>query len=207
MSHVVLLVTSCPSDRVTETNQRRAIDLLHARHIRYSEVDACLDENRDRRERLFEISGLRTVYPQFFVVEDDVVEDNAHSIVIRDDDIVEECKETERRAAAADDDDDSAAAAGPPLRRRASSATRFVGLWSEVEALNENDELSGDVLAAHPSIRNFDGTFGACVAADDAYRMLVPRAMEPVERFVRLAEVRSKEGGAHQESEPSPLRK
>ena len=73
--------------------------------------------------------------------------------------------------------------------------------------LNENEELPGDVLAAHPSIRNFDGMFGACVTADDAYRMLVPRAMEPVERFVRLAEVRSKEGGAHQESEPSPLRK
>ena len=52
--------------------QERAIEILASSGIEYETVDGSNPEMKTRRDELFKISGRRGVYPQFFVLDDDV---------------------------------------------------------------------------------------------------------------------------------------
>ena len=53
------------------SNQERAIVALRANNIPFEEIDGSDPSNQDRRNELFEISGLRGTYPQFFFTEEE----------------------------------------------------------------------------------------------------------------------------------------
>ena len=57
-----------------EQEQRRARDLLGSKGVFFVEVDGALDENRERRNELFGISGQRGKYPQVFIDREGAVE-------------------------------------------------------------------------------------------------------------------------------------
>mmetsp|Transcript_7793 Transcript_7793/g.16273 ORF Transcript_7793/g.16273 Transcript_7793/m.16273 type:complete len:144 (-) Transcript_7793:91-522(-) len=48
-------------------NTRRCIDLLIAKKVKYRDVDGSDSEQKEERDSLFQISGVRGNYPQLFV--------------------------------------------------------------------------------------------------------------------------------------------
>lgn len=66
----ILLVSSYTADPIQEQDQRRARDLLAAKKIAFEEVDGALEENKELRNALFNISSQRGKYPQFFLERD-----------------------------------------------------------------------------------------------------------------------------------------
>lgn len=62
---IVLISKGC-HDRTQYANQSKAIDWFNSRNVPYSLVDGNDANQRDRRNELFVISGVRGNYPQFF---------------------------------------------------------------------------------------------------------------------------------------------
>jgi len=68
---VLVLISGQPLQREVGANQERAFTMLKAAGIDYEKLDGADPANKDRRNELFSLSGLRGKYPQFFVVHDD----------------------------------------------------------------------------------------------------------------------------------------
>ncbi|KAL7464103.1 hypothetical protein ACHAXS_004437 [Conticribra weissflogii] len=62
---IVLISQGC-HDRTQSANQSKALDWLTSRNVPHSVVDGMDPNQRERRNQLFEISGVRGNYPQFF---------------------------------------------------------------------------------------------------------------------------------------------
>ena len=65
---VLLLVTSLTGNPIQEATQRNIRTAFQAKKIVFDELDAMLPENRDRRNELFEKSGLKGKFPQVFII-------------------------------------------------------------------------------------------------------------------------------------------
>jgi len=66
---LLVLKSSIGSHREQVQNQNRAETLLKARKINYETVDGADPSLKDVRNELFAISGLRGIYPQFFMID------------------------------------------------------------------------------------------------------------------------------------------
>lgn len=64
---LIILVSNGVPDRVQAKNQWRALNLLAAKGTPYTLVDAMDSNQRARRNELFEISQIRSSYPQVFI--------------------------------------------------------------------------------------------------------------------------------------------
>jgi|Transcript_18747 hypothetical protein len=64
---LLVLISRGVSDRTQAANQSRAFTFLKAKNTPYIEIDGNDPELREIRNELFEISGIRGNYPQFFV--------------------------------------------------------------------------------------------------------------------------------------------
>mmetsp|Transcript_2146 Transcript_2146/g.4624 ORF Transcript_2146/g.4624 Transcript_2146/m.4624 type:complete len:173 (-) Transcript_2146:229-747(-) len=62
---IVLISQGC-HDRTQSANQSKALDWLNSKNVPHSIVDGMDPNQRERRNQLFEISGVRGNYPQFF---------------------------------------------------------------------------------------------------------------------------------------------
>jgi len=62
----ICLVSNGVSDSKQAARQRNAKTILMARQIPYMEVDGMNPNDKDRRNELFKVSGIRGAYPQFF---------------------------------------------------------------------------------------------------------------------------------------------
>jgi hypothetical protein len=63
---MLVLVSNHALKREVVANQQMTFTILSARKIPYETIDGSLTENQKRRNELFELSGLRGQYPQFF---------------------------------------------------------------------------------------------------------------------------------------------
>jgi hypothetical protein len=66
---LVALISNMTGNRMQAANQERALTLFKAHGLNPELVDGTDPSNKDRRNILFEISGIRGNYPQFFLVE------------------------------------------------------------------------------------------------------------------------------------------
>jgi len=67
-SRLLILVSSQSMDRQTGSRQQNAFTLLDVKNIAYETLDGADPVNKDRRNDLFSLSGIRAKYPQFFKV-------------------------------------------------------------------------------------------------------------------------------------------
>lgn len=63
---LICLVSKGCHDRIQAANQSRALDWLYSRGVPHKIVDGNDVDQRDERNKLFEVSGIRGNYPQFF---------------------------------------------------------------------------------------------------------------------------------------------
>lgn len=68
---LVVLISNGVCDRVQSKNQLHALHILAARSTPYIAVDGMDPEQRESRDTLFGVSGIRGNYPQFFFAYDD----------------------------------------------------------------------------------------------------------------------------------------
>ncbi len=85
---MIVLVSKSFGTMAQRTSQERALTTLNAREIPYEEVDGSDPAWKDRRTELFNISGLRGKYPQFFV------KDGEHISFLGDFEVFESMNET-----------------------------------------------------------------------------------------------------------------
>lgn len=71
MKNVLILISRMSGQRQQQANQDRALTLLRGQGIEPALVDGSDPTQKDRRNELFGISGIRGNYPQFFITEDD----------------------------------------------------------------------------------------------------------------------------------------
>ena len=69
--HLLVLVSLQSFDREVVANQQQVISMLNANKVTYKTLDGANQEFKTRRNELFEISGIRAKYPQFFTIEND----------------------------------------------------------------------------------------------------------------------------------------
>ncbi|KAL7567745.1 hypothetical protein ACA910_012077 [Epithemia clementina (nom. ined.)] len=65
---LLVLISSQSLSRDQVAIQQKVEAILKAHHIPYEEIDGAIKPNRERRNELFNISGIWAKYPQFFVV-------------------------------------------------------------------------------------------------------------------------------------------
>ena len=63
---LICLVSNGCHDRVQSSNQSKALDWFAARKVPYNVVDGMDPEQKEMRNKLFAVSGIRGNYPQFF---------------------------------------------------------------------------------------------------------------------------------------------
>eukprot|EP00586_Coscinodiscus_wailesii_P022718 CAMPEP_0172494476 /NCGR_PEP_ID=MMETSP1066-20121228/48921_1 /TAXON_ID=671091 /ORGANISM="Coscinodiscus wailesii, Strain CCMP2513" /LENGTH=112 /DNA_ID=CAMNT_0013265475 /DNA_START=116 /DNA_END=457 /DNA_ORIENTATION=+ len=68
---LLILISKGVTDRKQATEQARAFQLFEAKGIPCTTVDGMDPAQRERRNELFAISGIRANYPQFFFVGKD----------------------------------------------------------------------------------------------------------------------------------------
>jgi hypothetical protein len=66
---LLVLLSNTPTTRLQRANQERSLVLLQAQRIEHEVVDGSDPKFAGRRNRLFQKSGLRGQYPQFFVLD------------------------------------------------------------------------------------------------------------------------------------------
>ena len=69
---VVVLISSYATNANLKSNQDRALTILKGLKLRDDQmeiIDGAVAANRDKRNELFGLSGIRAKYPQFFVVD------------------------------------------------------------------------------------------------------------------------------------------
>ena len=64
---VVYLFTSASGDKVVKAHQEALEQLFYVKGLSYEPVDAVDVANREARNALFAVSGLRAQYPQVFL--------------------------------------------------------------------------------------------------------------------------------------------
>lgn len=69
---IILLVSNGISDRKQASAQNNSQSLLNGRRVLYEVVDGADPSQLDRRNELFRISGVRGLYPQWFIHNDDI---------------------------------------------------------------------------------------------------------------------------------------
>jgi len=68
---VVILVSSVSTDQIQIVESRRLEDLMVSKRLEFDKIDGALAENKEIRDKLFGISGLRGKYPQCFISSGD----------------------------------------------------------------------------------------------------------------------------------------
>lgn len=68
---LICLVSMGCHDRTQSSNQEKALSWFASRKVPHTIVDGMDGEQRDRRNKLFDISGIRGNYPQFFFEYED----------------------------------------------------------------------------------------------------------------------------------------
>lgn len=68
---VTVLVSMVSFNRSVVQDQERALHTLKSMGIPFRTIDGADPQNKETREKLFQLSGLRAIYPQFFVVHRD----------------------------------------------------------------------------------------------------------------------------------------
>mmetsp|Transcript_10594 Transcript_10594/g.22195 ORF Transcript_10594/g.22195 Transcript_10594/m.22195 type:complete len:122 (-) Transcript_10594:469-834(-) len=68
---LLVLISEGVTDRAQSVNQTRALSLLSARGIPHETLDGMDPANRERRNELFGISGVRANYPQLFLLNEE----------------------------------------------------------------------------------------------------------------------------------------
>mmetsp|Transcript_32455 Transcript_32455/g.59860 ORF Transcript_32455/g.59860 Transcript_32455/m.59860 type:complete len:154 (+) Transcript_32455:320-781(+) len=63
---LICLISRGVHDRVQSSNQTKAQDWFHTRKVPHTVIDGMDPAQREIRNKLFEISGIRGNYPQFF---------------------------------------------------------------------------------------------------------------------------------------------
>jgi len=63
---LLVLIATNVTNRYQKTHQDRALFLLKAKHVTYELVDGMDPSQRQKRNYLFGVSGIRANYPQFF---------------------------------------------------------------------------------------------------------------------------------------------
>ena len=66
--YLLVLISSQSLSRDQVAIQQQVEAILKAQHIPYEEIDGAIRPNRERRNELFNLSGIWAKYPQFFVV-------------------------------------------------------------------------------------------------------------------------------------------
>ena len=66
--YLLVLVSTTSGSRKQLSQQERSIAMMEALELPFELLNCALPENRDRRNGLFEISGIRGNYPQFFKI-------------------------------------------------------------------------------------------------------------------------------------------
>lgn len=69
---LLVLTTSLRINREVVQNQDRALNILKARNICFETIDGADPLMKERRNKLFGISGIRGSYPQFFIYDTSV---------------------------------------------------------------------------------------------------------------------------------------
>lgn len=69
MTRILVLVSTTSGSRKQLSQQERAIAMLEALDIPFETLNGALPEYRQRRDALFDLSGIRGNYPQFFKIE------------------------------------------------------------------------------------------------------------------------------------------
>ena len=69
---IIILVSNGISERKQASAQNNSLSLLNARRVLYEVVDGADPAQVDRRNELFRISGIRGLYPQWFIHDDDL---------------------------------------------------------------------------------------------------------------------------------------
>ena len=68
--HLLILVSKLSLSREQVVVQQKIEVIMKSQNIPYEELDGSIELNHDRRNELFQLSGMRGQYPQFFVVQD-----------------------------------------------------------------------------------------------------------------------------------------
>ena len=68
---LICLISIGCHDRIQSSNQNSSLDWLKSRKVPHSTVDGMDPSQRERRNELFQISGIRGNYPQFFFEHQD----------------------------------------------------------------------------------------------------------------------------------------
>jgi len=63
---LICLISRGVHDRVQSSNQKNVQDWFHTRKVPHTVIDGMDPAQREIRNKLFEISGIRGNYPQFF---------------------------------------------------------------------------------------------------------------------------------------------
>ena len=69
--NVLILTTSYGSNELTVVAQRKLIGAFTAKRVVFNELDGAQAENKERRNELFGLSGIRGQYPQVFIIDND----------------------------------------------------------------------------------------------------------------------------------------
>ena len=69
---LVFLTTSLQINKNVVKRQERATQILQESGVAFEILDGSDPATKERREKLFKLSGRRGVYPQFFVYDDDM---------------------------------------------------------------------------------------------------------------------------------------
>jgi hypothetical protein len=68
---MLVLCSGQSLSRELVANQEKAFTILQACGIPFTTLDGAAPENKDRRNELFDMSGIRAKYPQFFILHED----------------------------------------------------------------------------------------------------------------------------------------
>ena len=68
-AHILVLLSGQSIHREVVANQQTALTILKANRVSFETVDGADPANKERRNQLFAISGIRAKYPQFFMCE------------------------------------------------------------------------------------------------------------------------------------------
>lgn len=63
---LICLISRGCHDRTQSSNQSKSLDWLDSKKVPHTDIDGGDPDERDLRNRLFDISGVRGNYPQFF---------------------------------------------------------------------------------------------------------------------------------------------
>mmetsp|Transcript_7565 Transcript_7565/g.11253 ORF Transcript_7565/g.11253 Transcript_7565/m.11253 type:complete len:149 (-) Transcript_7565:203-649(-) len=81
---VIILVSNGISERKQASAQNNSLSLLNARRVLYEVVDGADPAQVDRRNELFRISGIRGLYPQWFIHDDDLALERPRTTYVGD---------------------------------------------------------------------------------------------------------------------------